>query len=257
MKRDLILLMLSLSFLIVFNLSFENIKLDITYLSNTIIFLVLSIFSLSLSIYFSEKIKNKYLLLPNLTVQIVFSIKNPYLSIFIIPILLSFFFKNGEGAINVSITFLFLIFFFFPVIYKPSQDILINYVLSTFNISLDKTIENIIRQQVSIDTNYAKSLVLLGFDYAVQNLPISNYSLVIELRNNLSREIEKMGSKTFEMYLQSYKDTFKENIIETIDRYKVFISTAISLAIFTTVYLYLLFVKAYYLILKTLLDKYF
>jgi len=256
MKKDLMLLMLSLSFLIVFNLSFENLKLDITYLRNTIIFLILSIFSLAVSIYFSEKIKNKYLLLPNLITQIVFSIRNLYLSIFIIPILLLFF-KNGEKAINISTTLLFLIFFFSPVIYKPFQDILMNYTFSTFNISLDNIIENIIRQQVTIDTNYAKSLVLLGFDYAVQNLPISNYSLVIELRNNLSKEIEEMGNKTFEMYLQSYKDVFKENIIETIDRYKVFISTAISLAIFTTVYLYFLFVKAYYLLLKSLLDKYF
>jgi len=132
-----------------------------------------------------------------------------------------------------------------------------NYAFSTLNVSLDKAIENIIIQQVKIDTNYAKNLVLLGFDYAVQNIPISNYSLVIELRNNLSKEIEEIGNKTLEMYLQNYRDVFKENIIEIIDKYKAFISTAISLAMFTTIYLYFLFVKAYYFILKNLLDKYF
>jgi len=255
MNKDLIFLILSLSFLIIFNLSFMNIKLDITYLQITTLLLILSMFSLAIFIYFSEKIENKYLIFPSLVTQIVFSIINPVLSIFIISIVLLFF-KDGEKAINISITVLFFIFFFLPVIYKSYPDILMNYTLSIFNTSIDKAIEDVIRQQVTIDTNYVKNMVLSGFDYAVNNLPISNYTLAIELRNNLSREIEIRGNQTLEMYLKNYKEVFKENIINIINEYKIFISTAISLAIFTTLYLYLLFVKLYYHLLRAILDKY-
>jgi len=254
MNKDLLFLILSLSFLIIFNLLLMNIKLDITYLQTTTLLLILSMFSLAIFIYFSERIENKYMLFPNLVTQVVFSIINPILSIFIIPIILLFF-RNGEKAINISITVLFFIFFFLPVIYRPYSDMLMNYTLSILNTSLDRAIEDMIRQQVTLDTNYVKSLVLLGFDYAVQNLPISNYTLALELRNNLSREIEIRGNQTLEMYLQNYREIFKENIINMINEYKTFISTAISLAIFTTLYLYLLFVRLYYHLLKPILDK--
>jgi len=255
MRKDILLIIFSLFFLIAFNISLMNIRMNITYLKNTIILLVLSILLLSIFIYFSEKIKNKYLLILNLITQIFFSVKDIYLSIFLIPIILLFF-ENGEKAISISTTILFLIFFFLPVIYQPFQNALMNYAFSTFNVSLDKMIENAIKQQVTVDVNYTKSLVLYGFDYAVQNLQVSNYSLVEELRNNLSEEIDAMGNETYEMYIQDYKDVLKQNIVETINKYKVFISMAISLSIFTTVYVYFLFVKLYYHLFKSLLDKY-
>jgi len=255
MNRDLIFLILSLSSLTIFNLLLINIKLDITYLQTTTLLLILSKLFLSIFIYFSEKIENRYLIFPSLVTQIIFSIINPISSIFIIPIMLLFF-RDGDRAISISITVLFFIFFFLPVIYKPYSDILINHTLSILNTSLDRAIEDMIRQQVTLDTNYVKSLVLLGFDYAVQNLPITDYTLVLELRNNLSREIEIRGNQILEIYLQNYRKVFKENIINMINEYETFISTAISLAIFTTLYLYLLFVRLYYHLLKTILDKY-
>jgi len=254
MNKDLPFLIISLSSLIIFNLLLINIKLDITYLQTTTLLLILSMFSLAIFIYFSERIENKYLIFPSLVIQIVFSIINPILSIFIIPVVLLFF-RDGERAISISITALFFIFFFLPVIYKPYSDTLMNNTLSILNTSLDRAIEDMIRQQVTLDTNYVKNLVLSGFDYAVQNLPMSNYTLALELRNNLSREIEIRGNQTLEMYLQNYREVFKENIINMINEYKTFISTAISLAIFTTIYLYLLFVRLYYHLLKSILDK--
>ncbi|RIB35065.1 MAG: hypothetical protein BXU00_03450 [Candidatus Nanoclepta minutus] len=254
-KKDIIFLCISMLFLVIFNLLFISMKIDFEYLKITVITLILTMILFSLSIYLSEKIKNKLLLILNILIQILFSIRYYYLSIFLIPLILLIF-RDGSRSIDLSKNILFLIFFFLPAIHPEFSSLLIDKSFSLFNLSVDKIAEGIIKEQVSVEVRYAKNLILQGYDFAVQNLPISNYSMAIELRGRLSDYIDNMKENLSEIYMENYKEVIKNEITESINRYKIFISMAISLAIFTTVYLYLLFIKAYYLAFKNLLDKY-
>ena len=76
MRRDIILIVVSSVLLVIFNLVIINLRLDMKSLKLNILLVIVSIILLGLIVYLSEKVKRKKLLISNIAIQAIFSIRS-------------------------------------------------------------------------------------------------------------------------------------------------------------------------------------